>query len=86
MFTSQATDTRKVLVELSVVSLNGNGHHRDERPFALDIVEKSGLFYEQARNVICIEGEWNKISEIIYQCYDRVQAQSPQGFLQVSIR
>jgi uncharacterized protein YqgV (UPF0045/DUF77 family) len=86
MFTSQVRDTHKVLVELSVISLNGNGHHNGQKPFAIDILEKTGLFYQQARNVICIEGEWDEISEVIHQCYDRVQTQSPQGYLQVSIR
>ena len=86
MFTNQASDTRKVLVELNLIQLNGNDHHNDRRPFALDILERAGLFYEQVRNTICIEGEWDEISEVIHQCYDRLQAQSPQGFLQVSIR
>lgn len=86
MITSQVRDTHKVLVELSVISLNGNGHHSDQKPSAIDILEKTGLFYHQARNVICIEGEWDEISEVIHQCYDQVQEQSPQGYLQISIR
>ena len=86
MFTSQVRDTHKVLVELSVISMNGNGHHNGQKPIAIDILEKTGLFYHQARNVICIEGDWEEISQVIQQCYERVQEQSPQGYLQVSIR
>lgn len=86
MISNHALDTRQVLVELSVVSPNGNGHHHNQKPFAIDILEKTGLLYHQARSVICIEGEWDEISEVIHQCYERIQEQSPQGFLQVSIR
>ena len=86
MISNQVLDTRQVLVELSVISPNGNGHHKGQKPFAIDILEKTGLSYHQARSVICIEGEWDEISEVIHQCYERLQEQSPNAFLQVSIR
>jgi uncharacterized protein YqgV (UPF0045/DUF77 family) len=86
MINNQAIDTHKVLVELSVIPLNGNHHTNDEIPFALDMLKNADLSYEQAHNTICVEGDWNKISEFIYSCYDRVQSQFPQGFLKVSIR
>lgn len=78
--------TSKVLVELTVISPNGYRHMRGEIPDGLDTLERSGLFYEQTHNVICIEGEWIKISDIIHEYYKRVQAQSPQGFIKVCIR
>jgi uncharacterized protein YqgV (UPF0045/DUF77 family) len=85
MISDQAGDTRKVLVELSLFPSGGNWRIQDDIPCALDLLEKPGLFYERAHNTISIEGEWDEISEIIHQCYDRVHAQSPQGFLKVSI-
>ena len=79
-------DTRKVLVELSVIPLGGNGQISDQIDKVLNIVDKTGLFYERMNNRTCIEGEWNDISALIYACYERVQEQSPDGFLKVSIR
>ena len=82
----EAEVTRNVLVELSVIAPNGNGHSQDAVSHAVDMLKYSGLFYERTRNVVCIEGGWDEISNIIRECYERVQAQSPQGFLRVSIR
>jgi uncharacterized protein YqgV (UPF0045/DUF77 family) len=86
MLNDQAADTRKVLVELSVIPLSGNGQINDEINKVLNIVDKSELFHERTHNITCIEGEWNDVSALIYDCYERVQEQSPQGFLKVSIR
>jgi uncharacterized protein YqgV (UPF0045/DUF77 family) len=86
MINEPGVNTRGVLVELTVISPNGNRHMKGVIPDGLDILERSGLFYEQTHNVICIEGEWIKISDIIHEYYKRVQAQSPQGFIKVSIR
>ena len=82
MLNDQVVDTRKVLVELSVIPMGGNG----QMAKVLNVVDKTGLFYERTHNGTCIEGEWNDISAFIYACYERVQEQYPQGFLQVSIR
>jgi uncharacterized protein YqgV (UPF0045/DUF77 family) len=82
MLNDQVVDTRKVLVELSVIPMGGNG----QMAKVLNVVDKTGLFYERTHNGTCIEGEWNDISALIYACYERVQEQYPQGFLQVSIR
>ena len=86
MLNDQAVDTQKVLVELSVIPLGGNGKNSDQIAKVLNNVDKTGLFYERTRNGTCIEGEWNDISALIYTCYQRVQEQYPQGFLKVSIR
>src|SRR3972149_6052241 len=85
MLDSAAVDTHNILVELSVIAPNGNGHSREDITHPLNILKKTGLFYEQSHNVICVEGEWDEISDIIRECYERVQMQSPQGFLRVSI-
>ena len=86
MLNDQVIDTHKVLVELSIIPLTGNGQINDQVAEVLNIVDKTGLFYERTYNGTCIEGEWNDISALIYECYERVQEQSPQGFLKVSIR
>ena len=86
MLDNQEVDTSKVLVELSVIPLGGNGQTDDQITNVLNIVDKTGLFYERTHNGTCIEGDWSKISPLIHACYERVQEQSPQGFLKVSIR
>ena len=86
MLNDQVVDTRKVLVELSVIPLGGNDQISGQIAKLLNTVDKTGLFYERTRNGTCIEGEWNDISPLIYECYERVQEQSPQGYLKVSIR
>jgi uncharacterized protein YqgV (UPF0045/DUF77 family) len=86
MQTYQAVEDRKVIVELSVVPMGGNGQVNGQIAKLLNIVDKTGLFYQRSQNVTCIEGEWNDISKVIYACYEQVQEESPQGFLKVSIR
>jgi len=86
MLVNQVVDTRKVLVELSIIPLGGNGQISEQIAEMLNIVDQTGLFYERFHNGACIEGEWSDINPVIYACYERVQEQSPQGFLNVSIR
>ena len=86
MLNNQTADNHKVLVELSVVQLGGHVQTNDQISKVQNIVEKTGLFSQRTHNGTCIEGEWNDISALIYACYERVQEQYPQGFLQVSIR
>ena len=83
---NEQVDTRKVLVEISVIPLGGNGPISDQIAKVLNIVDETGLFYERTHNGTCIEGEWIDICALIYTCYERVQEQYPQGFLKVSIR
>ncbi|MEJ2711228.1 MAG: thiamine-binding protein [Anaerolineales bacterium] len=86
MLTNPSVDTHKVLVELSVVSLGGNGRVKDQVAEVLNIADKAGLFYVRTPNGSCIEGEWGDISRLIYECYARIQAQSPESFINISIR
>jgi uncharacterized protein YqgV (UPF0045/DUF77 family) len=86
MINEQLMDTQKVLVELSVIPLSGNGQTNDRVDQVLNIVDETGLLHERTHNGTCIEGDWNDISALIYTCYQRVQEQYPQGFLKVSIR
>ena len=86
MLNNPVVDTRKVLVELSVIPFGSNGHTKDQIAEVLELVDRSGLYYDRLQNGTCIEGEWGEISPLLYACYERVQAQSPEGFLKVSIR
>jgi uncharacterized protein YqgV (UPF0045/DUF77 family) len=86
MKTKQLLDQRRVLVELSVIPLNGNGHSRELVAEMVSQVEKTGLIYEQVRNSLCLEGFWKDICPFIYACYERVQEKYPQGFLKLSVR
>ncbi len=86
MLSDQDADTRKVLVELSVIPLGGNGQVSDQVAKVLNIVDKTGLFHERTHTGTCVEGEWSDVSPLLYACYERVQDQAPQGFLKVSIR
>jgi uncharacterized protein YqgV (UPF0045/DUF77 family) len=76
----------KILVEQSAISVGGNGQVSDQKADVLKVVENAGVFYSPTRDGACIEGEWNEISTLIYTCYERVQEQSSQGYLRVSIR
>ena len=86
MSNNQVFESRKVLVELTVFPLGCNGQTIDQIAKVWDEVDKTDLFHERTFNGTCIEGEWNEISPVIYTCYQRVQDESPQGFLTVSIR
>ncbi|NIM92124.1 MAG: hypothetical protein GTO18_00195 [Anaerolineales bacterium] len=86
MLNNQAVDTRKVLVELSVIPLGGNGQISDHVATVLNTADKIGLLHERTHNGACIEGAWSDISPLIYACYERVQDHASQGFLKVSIR
>lgn len=86
MLNDQFVDTRKVLVELSVIPLGGIGQNSEQVAKVLNIVDKTGLLHERTHTGACIEGEWSDISRLLYACYERVQDQAPQGFLKVSIR
>lgn len=86
MFNDQSVATRKVLVELILVPMSGNGQVKDRIAKVLNTVDKSGLFYQRTYNGSFIEGEWKDVSALIYACYERMQEEFPEGFLEVSIR
>ncbi len=86
MLNDHGTEARKVLVELTLVPLSGNGQVRDGIAKVLNTVNKAGLFYQRTPNGSFIEGEWKDVSALIYTCYERMQEEFPQGFLEVSIR
>jgi uncharacterized protein YqgV (UPF0045/DUF77 family) len=86
MLNNPLIDTRKVLVELSVVSLGGNGELKQQVAEVMNMADKAGLFYVRTPNGTCVEGQWNDISPLIYECYERIQAQSPESFINISIR
>lgn len=86
MFTNPSIDTHKVLVELSVVSLGGNGRVKEQIAEVLNMADKAGLFYVRTPHGTCVEGQWSDISPLIYECYSRIQAQSQESFINISIR
>ena len=86
MLNNQVEYTGKVLVELSVIPLGGNGHASDQIEHVQNIVGKTGLFYERTNNGTCFEGEWSDICATLYSCYEQVHDQSPHSFLKVDIR
>ena len=86
MLNNQARNTRKVLVELSAIPVGSNGQLNDQIDNVRNIVENAGLIYNPTHFGACIEGEWDEISTLIFACYERLQEQSPQGYLEVSIR
>ena len=86
MLNNQIVENSKVLVELSVIPLGGNGQNRNQVTDVQNIVKKTGLFYEQTQNGTCIEGQWSDICALLYSCYERVHDQSPQSFLKIDIR
>jgi uncharacterized protein YqgV (UPF0045/DUF77 family) len=86
MLNDQGTDASKVLVELTVIPMSNNGHVREGIARVLNTVNKAGLFYQRTPNGSFIEGEWKDVSALIYTCYERMQEEFPQGFLEVSNR
>jgi uncharacterized protein YqgV (UPF0045/DUF77 family) len=86
MLNDKVITNRKVLVELTLVPMSGNGKAKDRFAKVLNTVDKGGLFYQRTYNGSFIEGEWQDVSALIYSCYERMQEEFPQGFLEVSIR
>lgn len=86
MLNDKVMTNRKVLVELTLVPMSGNGQVKDRIARVLNTVDKSGLFYQRTYNGSFIEGEWKDVSALIYTCYERMQEEFPEGFLEVSIR
>lgn len=86
MMKNKNVDPRNILVELSVIPLGSNGQTVDQINSVLSLVDSTGLFHQRTHNGTCIEGKWNDISPLILACYERVQEQTPQGYLKISIR
>jgi len=86
MLPDQLLEDRKVLVELSIIPVGGNGYASEQIDEILKLADEIGLFHDGSRNRTCIEGRWSDISPLIYACYERVQERSPQDYLTVSIR
>jgi uncharacterized protein YqgV (UPF0045/DUF77 family) len=86
MLINQMVDTGKVLVELSIVPIGGNGQVCDQVDKVLNLFDGIELTHQRTNYGTWIEGDWKDISKLIYSCYERVQEEFPQGFLKVSIR
>lgn len=86
MFENLFVDTRSVLVELSIVPMDGNEQNGNLVADMLDLFEESGLFYEYSRNSASLEGRWEDVNPLIIACYERVHERFPQGYLRIAIR
>lgn len=86
MSDNQTTGTQKVLVELSIIQTGQNHQKDDNLAEVLKTADKTGLFYVRTNSAACIEGDWGQISPLIYECYQRTQERSKDGFLKISIR
>jgi uncharacterized protein YqgV (UPF0045/DUF77 family) len=86
MFKDLYVEPRNVLVEMTFIPLGSNGQASEQIAEVLNLVDNSGLFYEHAHNITCIEGQWSEISSLIYTCYEYIREHFPEGFLRISIR
>ncbi len=66
-----------MLVELSIIPINGDSHLSHEIAKALELIDASGLPYMLMPTGTCIEGEWDEVMSLIKQCHDRVAEISP---------
>jgi uncharacterized protein (TIGR00106 family) len=66
-----------MLVDLSIVPLNGNEHTSDEIARALSIIEASGVRYELTPAGTCLEGSWEEVMPVIERCHREVRKHAP---------
>ena len=74
-----------MLVEFSIVPVNGNKSMREEVAEAVKIVDASGLPYQLTPTGTCIEGEWEEVMRVIQQCHDRARQICPYVVTHISI-
>ena len=66
-----------MLVELSIIPLNGSTHISGEIAKALTIIADSGLPYQLTAAGTCIEGEWSEVMDLIERCHREVRKTAP---------
>lgn len=66
-----------MLIELSVVPLQGGTSASDEIADVLRIVDESGLPYLLTPSGTCIEGTWDEVMPLVRRCHERVRERSP---------
>lgn len=65
-----------MLVELSIVPLQGRAHVSDDLAEVLKLVDASGLVYQLTPSGTCIEGGWDEVMELARRCHDRIRQNS----------
>lgn len=66
-----------MLLELSVIPLQGGASTSDEIAEVLRIVDESGLPYLLTPSGTCIEGTWDEVMPLVRRCHERVRERSP---------
>ena len=66
-----------MLVELSVIPLQGGNSVSDEIAEVLALVHASGLPYQLTPSGTCIEGEWEDVMTLVRQCHEQARRRSP---------
>ena len=65
-----------MLIDLSIVPLQGGERTSDELVEVLRIVDESGLAYQLTPTATCIEGAWDQVMPIVKRCHERVREMS----------
>lgn len=74
-----------MLVELSVIPLNGDTHLSDEIAQVVRRISESGLPYQLTPSGTCIEGEWDEVMRVIKECHQHMLERSPHVFTTIRI-
>ena len=65
-----------MLVELSVMPVDGKGELSQHVAEVLKIVDDSGLPYKFTPTGTCIEGSWDKVMALVRECHEKVRGTS----------
>ena len=74
-----------MLVELSIVPLNGHEHMSGDIAEVINTIEESGLDYELTPTGTCIEGDWNEVMETIRECHQQIKEDAPHVLTHIKI-
>lgn len=66
-----------MLVEFSIIPLNGDSQISDEIAKVMKLVDASGLPYLLTPTGTCIEGDWDEVMTLIRQCHEHTSLVSP---------
>jgi uncharacterized protein (TIGR00106 family) len=65
-----------MLVDLTVLPLQGGRHISDEIAEVVKLIDASGLPYQLTPSGTCIEGEWETVMPLIQRCHHMVRSMS----------
>jgi uncharacterized protein (TIGR00106 family) len=75
-FSSSREDNMSVIVELSIFPLDKGTSLSPYVSRALKVIRESGLPYRLGPMGTCIEGEWEKVMEVVTQCFTELSRDS----------